>query len=276
MASEKDQSVSFLQSTLPKLGYQWEGFRKPRGQILKRIRNRMQELGLSGGYPEYRTYLEEHPEEWATLDRLCDVTISKFFRDRKLWDDMLYNLIRKWAPGPVSVWSAGCCNGEEAYSMAMINEQLSMNNGAGSEIFILGSDRNPEVLDRARERRYPVGALKELTIEEIQRFFHPVEDGGEDDYQIDERLAWCVEFEQRDIRESMPDQVFDLVLCRNLAFTYFNETEQLHFLERLRYHIKPGGYLIIGSNEVLPSGVEWPEPVSETHPVYKAGVRGRG
>lgn len=270
MASNNNQDVPFLQWALPRLGYRWKGFRKPRGQVLKRIRGRMQDLGLSGGYAAYRAYLEEHSEEWEMLDRLCDVTISKFFRDRKLWDDILYRLIGERAPGPVSVWSAGCCNGEEAFSVSVIGYQLLGRPATEDELSILASDRNDEVLERARRGRYPAGALKELRNEEIERFFYPIED-EKDDYQIDKRLAQCIEFERRDIRDSMPDRMFDLVLCRNLVFTYFREAEQMRFLEQLKPHINDGGYVVIGSNEVLPEGVEWLEAVSESYSVYKKG-----
>lgn len=71
-----ENATTFLQWALPRMGYRWAGFRKPRRQILRRIRGRMYELGLSGGYEEYMRYLESNPGEWDILDRLCDVTAS--------------------------------------------------------------------------------------------------------------------------------------------------------------------------------------------------------
>jgi hypothetical protein len=115
------------------------------------------------------TYLQQHPEEWKILDRLCDITISKFFRDREVWEflrgQILSALCQKKS-GPVLIWSAGCCNGEEPYTIAMICEQLSKTNTPGNEFSILATDRNPEVLKRAKAGLYPAGALKELADEE--------------------------------------------------------------------------------------------------------------
>ena len=266
------------------MGYRWEGFRKPRGQVIGRIRDRIQELGLSGGYSEYKAYLEEHPEEWSALDRLCDVTISKFFRNRKMWEYLkehtLPDLTDKPDNGgrPVAAWSIGCCNGEEAYSLAMIGERLTeesgeTGSGRANRIGTLATDRNSHVLERARAGRYPAGALKELTEKEILRFFHPVNDGDEsesaEDYRIDDRLKRPVRFERRDIRESMPEETFDLILCRNLVFTYFAEDEQHRFLHRLKSRLRDGGYLVAGANEQLPSGIEWLEQVTGTHPIFR-------
>lgn len=271
MNSKTANDTVFLQWALPRMGYRWEGFRKPRQQVVKRIENRMRELELRGGFDEYKQYLKQHPEEWKALDRLCDVTISKFFRDRKVWDflrdHILDKLLLSDGPDSVSIWSAGCCNGEEPYSIAIIIEQLSRRNLPANTVSILATDRNQEVLERAKEGRYPAGSLKELTDKEIGRFLHRVED-DEDDYIIRKELSRRVVFEWRDIRNSLPEGTFDLVFCRNLVFTYFEKEEQLRFLERLESHIAGNGYLVTGSNETVPK-VEWLKTVTDTHPVYQ-------
>jgi chemotaxis protein methyltransferase CheR len=263
--------VTFLQWALPKMGYQWDGFRKPRGQVLKRIRKRMQELELSGGYAEYQAYLQEHPDEWKMLDRLCDVTISNFFRDRKLWDflqDQVMPELFENNEGTLSIWSAGCCNGEEAYSCAIIFSQLRETSEFEGEISILASDRNPEVLKRAQRGIYPGGALKELSDEEVKTWFHRREYDDEVKYVIRKQLTDLITFEHRDIRTSLPAGLFDLILCRNLVFTYFEKKEQIHFLDRLKYHLHPKGYLIIGANENLPK-IDWLQSVNKAHSVWR-------
>lgn len=266
-----NKGTSFLQWALPKMGYRWDGFRKPRNQVLSRIRDRIEDLGLSGGFDEYRTYLGDHPEEWETLDKLCDVTISKFFRDRKVWeylrDEILPEIL---SDKPVSIWSVGCCNGEEAYSLAIISEQPAKESGGyvtSTDINILATDRNEQVLRRAGKGCYPAGALKELTDEEISTYFRKLDDENEEDYQIEERLKETIEFENRDIQESLPDRTFDLILCRNLVFTYFTEERQAEFLDKLKPRLKERSYLVIGSNETLPKP-GWLDAVSETHRVF--------
>jgi chemotaxis protein methyltransferase CheR len=53
----------------------------------------------------------------------------------------------------------------------------------------------------------------------------------------------------------MPAGSFDLVLCRNLAFTYFDEEGQREVLRGIDERLVAGGYLVLGAHESLPGGV---------------------
>ena len=111
----RDQELTtFLQWALPQLHMRWEGFRRVQGQVGKRLARRARELALDGA-PAYRAFLEQHPEEWAVLDALLYVTISRFRRDRGVWDALeryilpaLYERSRRWGRHELRVWCAGC------------------------------------------------------------------------------------------------------------------------------------------------------------------------
>ena len=79
--------VEFLQWALPRLKMRWPGFRKVRKQVGKRIRRRMRDLKLNG-LSDYRCYLETHADEWARLDEICRITISRFYRDKGVFDEL--------------------------------------------------------------------------------------------------------------------------------------------------------------------------------------------
>ena len=68
--------IKFLQSCLPQLGYQWEGFRRVRKQVCKRIQKRLVTLDLPD-CSYYYSYLEENAEEWKILDSFCYITIFR-------------------------------------------------------------------------------------------------------------------------------------------------------------------------------------------------------
>jgi len=265
-----DEGTQFLQWALPRLGYRWDGFRKPRGQVLKRIKSRIQDLSLTG-YSEYKQFLQNNPDEWQVLDSLCDVTISKFFRDRKLWDflrqKILPDLYQARSNGTLSIWSCGCCNGEEPYSIAIVTDQLSAKVSGEIDYEILATDRNKDVLKRAKAGKFPESALKELGKKEIERYFRQI-DGEDNSYQIIDKLSVNIHFEKRDIRESLPDDIFDIVFCRNLVFTYLNKKLQEQFLDRLHDKMKKGSILITGSNEKKPPA-KWLKRIVKTHPVFK-------
>ena len=269
--NNKNQTgVEFLQWALPKLGYRWKGFRKPRGQVLQRIRDRIAELKLSG-FSDYRSYLETQPEEWKVLDKLLFVTISRFFRDRKLWDDLsgiiISELAKRKSPEKIRAWSAGCCNGEEPYSIAVASDLCGYNDS----ITILASERNPELLERARNGVYPSSSLTELTEHEKESYFEMIDE--EPNYRILQNIKNAVKFEQRDIKKSLPDETFDLIFCRYLVFTYFDVSSQKAFLESIKNILSNGGYLIIGSNETLPE-TDWLEKAPIHQDVYRKFSKG--
>ncbi len=263
----KHTETEFLQWALPKLGYRWGGFRKPRVQVIKRIRKRIRELNLQD-LSAYRDYLDNHPDEWKILDSFCDITITRFFRDRKVWDYfrdvLLPDVISKHPNELVSIWSAGCCNGEEPYSIAITLSQLIDDSQSNSGFRILATDRNPEQIRKAKDGWYPPGVLKELSSEETEKYFSPDESG----YRIDPALIKIVEFEVRDIRYSLPERQFHFIFCRNLVFTYFSNDLQRDYLTRFRSLLHPDGFLITGAQEKPPEA-DWLKKVHKSHPVYQ-------
>jgi len=77
--------VEFLQWCLPRLHMRWPGFRKVRSQVCKRIRRRLTSLALDE-LEAYQRYLETHADEWPHLDAMCRITISRFYRDRGVFE----------------------------------------------------------------------------------------------------------------------------------------------------------------------------------------------
>ena len=105
--------VDLLQWALPRLRLRWAGFRKVRRQVCRRIRRRLRELDLTV-MGAYRTYLEAHPEEWSHLDRLCRISISRFYRDRGVFDRLaeeviprLVETVLRRGQRELGCWSAG-------------------------------------------------------------------------------------------------------------------------------------------------------------------------
>jgi chemotaxis protein methyltransferase CheR len=102
--------VAFLQWALPRLSLRWAGFRKVRGQVRKRIHRRLRELGLPD-LAAYRAHLEREPDEWAQLAAMCRITISRFWRDRGVFDWLTGRLPELATTGRLRAWSAGCAGG---------------------------------------------------------------------------------------------------------------------------------------------------------------------
>jgi chemotaxis protein methyltransferase CheR len=233
------------------------GYRKVRARVRKKLNERLRELGLPD-IAAYRDRLEAHPQEWADLDALCRITISRFHRDRGVFD----HLRRVVLPGlaqrasergaeAVRCWSAGCASGEEPYTLRILWERGQPAERARVPLRIVATDIDARLLERAREGHYPATSLKELPRELLEPAF--VRDGEQ--FRLRDELRAGVEFQRQDIREAMPAGPFDLVLCRNLAFTYFDEDGQREVLRGIDERMVAGGYLVVGAHESLPGGV---------------------
>ncbi len=251
----QDEYIAFLQRNLPRLGYRWAGFRKPRGQVIKRIARRMESLGLQG-VREYEVYLHSNVDEWERLDGMCRITISRFFRDRGIFnsirDDVLPEIARlaeEEGRDSIDCLSVGCCSGEEPYTLKIIWE-LAVSSKLDLRITAMDSSR--ELLERAMEAVYAFSSIKDLPGEYRDEAFTE----GEEGFKLKDRFKSGVRFMQKDIRKDVIDIMdtgsFDLVLCRNLAFTYFDKESQAGVLRKLVSILRPGGFLVIGIHETLP------------------------
>lgn len=247
MADER--CIEFLQWAAPRLGLRWAGFRRVRGQVCKRIARRFRELGLAD-FAAYRGYLERTPGEWRRLDELCHVSISRFFRDREVFTRLTLLLDERLGTGPceLRLWSAGCASGEEPYSLSMIAAFALAPKHPGLAWQIVATDADPLLLERARRGCYRPSTLREIPSEWAPLAF----DSQGEERCIRPLLRERVELLQQDLRREMPAGPFDAILCRNLAFTYFDEPTQGTALERLVARLAPGGLLVIGAHETLP------------------------
>ena len=263
--------VDFLQWALPRLRLRWAGFRKVRRQVGRRIAAHLADLGLDG-LAAYRERLESQPAEWKRLDALCRVTISRYWRDAGTWEALLDHGLPRLAEAAraegrdtLRAWSAGCASGEEPYSLLLA---WSLGGGpelAGLRLEVLGTDFDEHLLERAAAGVHPEGALRDLPPGWRDAAFEPAEDG----FVLRQSLRRGARFERRDLRAESPAGPFDLVLCRNLAFTYFEDALQREVLERLAGVLRPGALLVLGSHEHLPAGQEllrpWPDAASSLH-----------
>lgn len=265
------ECVDLLRWALPRLGLRWEGFRRVRGQVCKRVARRIAALGLAEA-AAYRAFLEAHPEEWAALDGLCRVTVSRFFRDRAVWEWLrdeglpaAARLARAAGEGRVRAWSAGCGSGEEPYGLALLWRIAVAPSFPGLALEVLATDAGEEVLARARRACWAPASLREVPAELVPIAFE--RRGAE--LCLREDLRAGVELARADLRREFPEGPFHLVLCRNLAFTYLDTGGQGRALEALAARLAPGGLLVVGAHERLPAGAGGFEPRAGPLPVYR-------
>lgn len=249
--------VAFLQWALPRLDLRWQGFRKVHGQVCKRLNRRVKKLGLKG-FAAYRERLTTDPDEWTVLDGLCHITISRFFRDRRVFETLSQRVFPEIAARAAQeqrqarFWSAGCASGEEPYTLKILWDLGMASAFPGVGCSVVATDVDDVVLERARKGCYSRGSLRELPEAFIIQGFDRV---GEL-FCVRPRHRDGVSFLHQDLRCEAPNGPFDLILCRNVAFTYFEAPLQREVLRRLVEGLSVPGYLVMGAQERLPQEID--------------------
>ena len=265
------ECVRFLQWALPQLHMRWPGFRKVRKQVCKRLSRRLKELELPDT-DAYRQHLSRHPEEWQTLDRLCRVVVTRFYRDKLVFATLVEKVLPELATAALAVgdktlrcWSIGSASGEEPYTLAILWQHLLAPRFPGLELSVLATEVDPRLLARSQKACYPAGTIRNLPGDLRNAAFS--EAGNQ--YCLKPAYRSLVEFRQQDVRTALPGGRFHMILCRNLVFTYFDEMQQEKILAELQAKLLPGGWLVVGVRETLPAGAGGLTRVSERLGLYR-------
>jgi chemotaxis protein methyltransferase CheR len=116
---------------------------------------------------------------------------------------------------------------------------------------IVATDVDEHLLERARAACYAKSSLRELPAAWIASAF----DRRNDLYCLRDGWKGSVAFCRQDIRREQPPGLFDLILCRNVAFTYFSDPVQRKVCDRIAERLRADGLLVIGRHESLPPEV---------------------
>ncbi|TAN58870.1 MAG: chemotaxis protein CheR, partial [Rhodospirillales bacterium] len=172
-----------------------------------------------------------------------------FFRDQGQIDLLRLRLLpelirRRQDTKQLSLWSAGCASGEEAYSLAMLVDML-LPERDGWDIKILGNDIDQTALAKARRGLYGQWSFRMVPPALHQRYFQQ----RGDRWVLDERIRRMVSFRALDLIEGpYPGgdlRDMDLILCRNV-FIYFNPGAVKGVADKLSATLSEGGYLLTG------------------------------
>lgn len=230
-----------------------------RTTLSRRIGGRLQKLGCRD-YREYARLLAEDPEESAVLLEQVTIKVSSFFRNPQVFallrDRVLPELLARAAPKVgIRIWSAGCGNGEEAYSLAILVEEISRQQSLQGPSDILGTDVDAGALEAARRGLYPRESLAETSADLIDAYFSAQPGRFGPVYELVPSIRRRVLFQRHDLLSGHPAPGgghFDLILCRNVLI-YFSRSAQEGVFRLLRHSLAVGGYLCLGEAEQLPS-----------------------
>ncbi|MEH3118344.1 MAG: chemotaxis protein CheR [Methylorubrum populi] len=230
-----------------------------RTMVEGRLRRRLRALSLDG-LGAYGRYVFDEGNLEAEFVHLVDcVTTNKtdFFREPAHFE-FLRDQIRAWAAGrdrgrPVGLklWSAAASTGAEAYTVAMVIDDL-VRQGVPLTYAILATDISTEVLATARAGIYPVEMLDQIPPSFRRRYVMEARNPARPVGRIAPELRRRVNVLRLNLMdESYPvDRDVDVVFCRNVLI-YFDKPTQRQVIGRLADHLRPGGILIVGHSESM-------------------------
>ncbi len=197
----------------------------------------------------YTELLQNDTNEQTQLLATLSIHVSQFFRNPTLFNVLENRILPELLQssrdnlGKIRIWSVGCANGEEPYSVALLCHKQHRK---GDSLAIIGTDLSPKALTRAKRGLFPAERTNGVPSEMLQKFFSP----QEQHYQLDDQIRKRVQFFRHDILTDKPFYRADLILCRNLLI-YFSREQQRQVLEELAAALLPGGYLVLGRAETL-------------------------
>ena len=251
------------------LNYSWSGYRKVRKGVKKRIQRHLQQLDCRS-VTEYLKILDHEPDQRHECELLLSVSISRFFRDRRLWE----LLKSKWLPELATkhskllkVWSAGCACGEEAYSFKIIWEQLEQRFEHLPALELLATDRHPQYVERARSGVYNRSSLKEVPEEWHDVYFESRR--GRRQFLIKDHLKSGIHWRIHHLTTDPLNRDFNIICLRNNILTYCRKAVQQKALTAILDRLLPGGLFIIGCHEKLPIDFLFLKPMAELAYVFK-------
>ena len=246
-----DQQFSQL---LSRFGFSWDGYRKVRRGVKKRISRHMGEMGCRT-IEAYFLVLEKDEDARQHFERLMTVSISRFFRDRGLWqalEDKVLPAIIKEKGSSVKVWSAGCGCGEEVYSLKILWDNVSKSFQPVPELEVLATDMNPVYLNKADAGVYPRSSLKEVRESLRVSYFKPRGKGKR--FAVDESLKEGIVWLEHNLLSGAPGAEFQIVFLRNNLLTYYEDRLKEPAFQKVIDSLSEKGFLIIGSHEKIPIG----------------------
>jgi two-component system CheB/CheR fusion protein len=220
--------------------------------LMRRIERRVAVHGLKD-MATYEAFLKQNPQELDLLFAEMLIGVTSFFRDPAMWtalhDTVLPDLLARHDPAlSLRAWVVGCSTGEEAYSLAMVLQELieAQPQHGALKVQIFATDLSAEAIAVARRGLYATRIASEMTPQRLARFFAPKEGR----YQIDQRTRDMVLFAQHDVILDPPFTRLDFLSCRNLLI-YFNAQLQHRLMPLFHYSLRPGGVLALGGSETV-------------------------
>lgn len=193
----------------------------------------------------YCKTLEVNRNLLTKLRDFLTINVSEFFRDSEQYEILRTRVLPellKRSPR-LNIWSAGCSNGSEPYSLAIILSELSPR----QKHRILATDLDVGILAQARAGGpYTQADVRQTEGSLLSKYFTTAQDG----YWVCNSVKQYVEFKNHNLLRDPFESGFDLVICRNVVI-YFSDEAKNGLYRGFHRALKEDGVLFIGGTETM-------------------------
>ncbi len=195
-------------------------------------------------------------EQIVILASHLTVGETYFFREPKVFEALEnyilpeIHLSKNELEGRLRIWSAGCCTGEEPYSIAIMLKRI-IPDLEDWQITILATDINPRFLQKAEKGVYREWSFRGAPHWLKQNYFKELDEGL---YEIIPEIKRMVKFSYLNLVEDTFPTLFNdtnamnMILCRNVLM-YFTQKQIKKIIERYYHTLLEKGWLIVGPSE---------------------------
>lgn len=208
---------------------------------------------------DYLQLIQNDDAERKALIGALYIGYTEFFRNpltfatlEQLVFPSIINKPENGRPKEIRIWSAACATGQEAYSLAMLLEELKESAKANFTYRIFATDASAELIEKAAIGFYTESEIQNMTLKRIIRWLQPQ---AKNTFLVRQELKSKIEFSVFDLLDASlscpPSSIFgdfDLVFCANLLFYYKKDIQQ-RILGRTIRCVNEPGYFVCGEVE---------------------------
>ena len=212
-------------------------------QMDRRLHALMHMWGASD-YDAYLSILQTDEPRLHEFQQRLTINVSEFFRNPERFTELAEHVLPVLfrAGKRLRIWSAGCANGAEPYTVAMIIQESGYQPG----VEIIGSDIDKDSLKRAASGLYNANEVRSVPRDFLDKYFRQ----RENDFHLADPIKRMVIFKRENLLYDDYEHECNLILCRNVVI-YLTESAKNRLYHKFLRALVSGGYLMVGGTEPL-------------------------
>lgn len=225
------------------------------------VRGRLNKLILSldfTTFTEYYDYVTEEKEGQRLLDMVDKISTnhSYFFRESDHFTYLKETVLPMICESPrigndkkLRIWCAGCANGQEAYTIAIVLSEFFSSAHCELKPAILATDISISALENAVNGFYTDDGISGIPDNLRKKYFNMNKDGSG---TAKKELKDMILFKRLNfMNQTFPfKNKFDIVFCRNVMI-YFDTATKENLVNKFHRYMLEKSWLFIGHSETL-------------------------